>query len=186
MLVLKLADNPPILAPGAQRIADLCGRWWLGHTKARAEKAFAFDLMGRGIGHFLPMVERVRMSGGRKRHAMMPLFPSYVFFCGDETTRYHAMTTDRLCQVIPIIDQPKIIEQLSHLELALAGKAQLDPYPFAVVGERCRVVSGPFQGIEGVVIQRTTVARLVLQVGILGQGAAMEIDAGLLEPVWES
>jgi len=40
---------------------------------------------------------------------------------------------------------------------------------------------GAFSGIEGVVIQRGKVAKVVLQVSMLGQGAAMEIDASLLE-----
>ena len=74
--MLRLSDSPPVLTPGVQSLKDLCGRWWVGHTKSRFEKAFAWDLLRRGIGYFLPMVERVRISGGRKRRLMAPLFPS--------------------------------------------------------------------------------------------------------------
>jgi len=39
-------------------------------------------------------------------------------------------------------------------------------------------------GIEGVVIRRCDAkARMVLEVTILGQGAVIEIDADLLEPI---
>jgi len=39
-------------------------------------------------------------------------------------------------------------------------------------------------GTEGVVIERKNAkARMVLEVTILGQGAVMEIDADILEPV---
>src|SRR5688500_18328930 len=81
--MLKLADNPPVLSPWVARLRDLAGRWWVAHTKARFEKAFAWDLVNLGIGHFLPMVDRVRISGGKRRHAKIPLFSSYVFICGN-------------------------------------------------------------------------------------------------------
>ena len=181
--MLKLSDNPPILSPTAERLAELSGRWWVGHTTARFEKAFAHDLLRHEIGYFLPMIQRVTFSGGRERRGMAPLFPSYVFFCGDDSDRQAALATNRLCQSLDVPDQHVLVAELSALEQALAGKALLDPYPFAAVGERCRVKAGPFGGLEGVVVRRGRHTQIVLSVSILGQGAAMEIDAGLLEPV---
>ena len=180
--MLRIDENPPALLPDTETLADLTGRWWVAHTKSRFEKAFAWDLLQRGIGYFLPLIERVRMSGGRKRRVMAPLFPSYVFFCGDDEDRYTAMTTHRLCQTLEVRDQEELVRELVAIETALAGKAELDPYPFAAVGQRCRITAGPFMGLEGVVIQRNGIARLVLQVSMLGQGAALEVDADLLEP----
>jgi hypothetical protein len=158
----------------------------VGHTKARCEKAFAFDLLARGVPYFLPMVETVRVSGGRKRRGMVPLFGGYVFFCGGDDERYAALATDRLCQVIEVADQGRLVRELSSLDKALAGRAPLDLYPFAAVGQRCRVVAGPFRGLEGIVVRRDGASRLVLEVRVLGQGASMEIDAALLEPAGAS
>jgi hypothetical protein len=180
--MLSITDNPPPRWPAAGPLADLSGRWWVAHTKARCEKAFAFDLLARRIPYFLPMVERVRVSGGRKRRALMPLFPGYVFFHGGPDQRYRALATDRLCQVIEVADQARLARDLAGLERALGAGAPLDPYPFAALGRRCRVVAGPFEGLEGIVVRRDGSARLVIEVGMLGQGAAMEIDADLLEP----
>jgi len=181
--MLKLSENPPVLSPGVESLLELQGRWWVAHTKSRFEKAFAWDLHREGIGYFLPLFECVRTNGGRKRHVMKPLFPGYVFFCGDAGDRYKAMTTDRLCQTIDVLDQEKLVAELSAIEKALNAKVQLDPYPFAVVGQRCRVKSGPFVGMEGIVVQRNCTARLVLGVSVLGQGAVLEIDTDMLEPV---
>ena len=171
-----------MLPPGAESVSQIAGRWWVAHTKSRFEKAFAWDLLHMGIGYFLPLVERVKVSGGRKRNVLLPLFAGYVFFCGGEEHRYQAMKTNRLCQTIEVPDQQQLIEELGCLERGLAGKAELDPYPFAAVGRRCRVTAGPFQGLEGIVIRRNKRPLLVLQVSILGQGAAMEIDCDLVEP----
>ncbi len=180
--MLKYADNPPIRSPGMPDLHDLSGTWWVGHTKARAEKAFAWDLLRQGIGYFLPMIDCVRVSGGRKRRLMVPLFPSYVFFCGGEDDRCRALATNRLCQTLQPPDHRALVAELIQVERALASKANLDPYPFAGVGARCRVKAGPLRGIEGIVLRRDRTARLVLQVSMLGQGAAVEVDASLLEP----
>jgi transcription antitermination factor NusG len=181
--MLALADNPPVLWPGIDHIADAPGPWWVGHTKARFEKAFAADLLARRVAYFLPMLERVRVSGGRRRHGMAPLFPSYVFFSGDAEARYRAMATGRLCQVLRVADQARLVSELTALHQALAGRAPLDPYPHAAVGRRCRVTAGPFRGLEGLVIRHDGRTRIVLQVAMLGRGAAMEIHPDMLEPV---
>lgn len=181
--MLKLSENPPMLHPAEADVCALAGRWWVGHTKARFEKAFAWDLLRRDMSYFLPLIERVRVTAGKKRRVLMPVFPSYVFFCGADEDRVAALTTNRLCQAIEVVDQQKLVSELAAIERALAGQAELDRYPFAAEGNRCRVTAGPFEGIEGVVVKRAGTARLVLQVSILGQGASMEIDTDLLEPV---
>jgi len=179
--MLKLNENPAVLFPGRDVLKEQAAPWWLAHTKSRSEKAFAWDLFEREIPYFLPMILRIRMSGGRKRKVMAPLFPGYVFFCGNNEARYRAMTTNRLCQTIEVLDQEVLLAELTCIERALAGKAELDPYPYAAVGKRCRVKAGPFRDLEGVVIRRNKATTLVLQISILGQGAAMEIEPELLE-----
>jgi hypothetical protein len=182
--MLRYDDNPPMLSPHIESVADVAGDWWVGHTKARCEKAFAFDLAARGISYFLPLVERIKISGGRKRKLKIPLFASYVFFSGDENARYAALTTDRLCAAIPVINREQFVGELASLEVALASNSQLDLYPFAAIGRRCRVRTGPLEGVIGTVIERENhKPRLVLQVSMLGAGAALEIEVDLLEPV---
>ncbi len=178
--MLKTSDNPPIISPSLP-LEQIDGTWYVGHTKARFEKAFAWDLHRAGIAYFLPMVERITFSGGRKRKVMMPLFSSYVFFAGDAQARIRAMQTDRLCQVIAAEDQAKLRSELASLEIAMRNKASFDPYPHAVVGRRCRVKNGPFMGVEGTIVQREGLWKLVMQVSMLGQSVAMEVEPGMVE-----
>ncbi len=133
-----------MLSPLVESVYDLKGRWWVAHTKARFEKAFAWDLIAWGIGYFLPMLERVRFSGGKKRRVMLPLFNSYVFFNGTEENRVEALTTNRLCRTIEVVGQKTLVRELSMIQRAVQGAISLDLYPFAVEGERCRIISGPF------------------------------------------
>jgi transcription antitermination factor NusG len=182
--MLAVAENPPMLPPGVQTLADMTGTWWIAHTKSRAEKAFCWELLGQGIGFFLPIVEKITFSGGRKRLVMHPMFPSYVFFTGDRAARYSALSTNRLCQVLEVKNQETFMKELTWIETAVNGKATLDTYPHAAVGKRCRVRSGPLLGVEGVVVERSSMTHLALQVSMLGQGALLQIHPDLLEPVY--
>jgi len=180
--MLKLTDNPPMSPPGAGSVAEMPGRWWVGHTKARFEKAFAWDLLHQGVGYFLPLIERVRVSGGRKRRALLPLFASYVFFCADEAGRDLAVRTNRLCRIIDVSDQPKLRSELAAIQRALSARGRLEFRTSISAGQRCRIVAGPFKDVEGVVIRRGgKTARVELAVTILGQAASMTVDADFLE-----
>jgi len=182
--MLRTSENPAILTPGIVSVAELGGTWWLAYTKPRFEKAFAWDMIRQGIGYFLPMRERVVFSGGRKRRVMLPLFSSYVFFCGTERDRYVALTTNRLSYTSEIADQETLIKELVRIEKALTSKLAVDSYPQLPEGAQCRITAGPMLGCEGVIMEKVdTKARMILEVTVLGQGVIVEIDADLLEPV---
>ncbi|HVT83360.1 MAG TPA: transcription termination/antitermination NusG family protein [Phycisphaerae bacterium] len=179
--MLSLDENPPIMPAYAAGIDQLRGPWWVAHTKSRCEKAFAWDLHEQEISYFLPMSERTTFSGGRKRKGMTPLFPSYVFFCGDTEACWAAMRTNRLCQVLPVKDQGILVGELAQIHRILMHGEALQPFSGYPIGSKWRVRTGPLQGITGIVVEHKTPARLVLKVSMLGQGTSLDIDADLLE-----
>ncbi|MBC7784030.1 MAG: UpxY family transcription antiterminator [Burkholderiales bacterium] len=182
--MLSFDDNPPIRSPLLKLEEGVSHTWCIAHTLSRSEKAFAWDLFKRKVPYFLPMVERVTFSGGRKRRGLLPLFSSYVFVDGREESYHRALTTNRLCQLIKVVDNHSLTQDLLTIDRALKNNLVLDPYPHAVVGRRCRITAGPLRGTEGVVVQRSQGAfKLVLEVRMLGQGASVEIEVDLLEPV---
>lgn len=170
-----------MLSPHVSTTSELSGQWYVAHTRSRFEKAFARDLLNCGVGYFLPLVERTRIISGKKRRVLLPLFPSYVFFCGDESAVRNAQMTNRLCQTITVPDQDTLIDELGAIERVLNGESVLDLYPTLAVGRRCRIISGPLLGLEGVITRRDSVIQLVLQVSILGQGVLLEISADQVE-----
>lgn len=179
--MLKASDNPAIVLPGVERLADLSGDWWVIHTKPRCEKALAWDLTARGIPYFLPLARRTQLWGGRRRVVMQPLFPSYVFFCGDRTARAEVLLTGRTVNVLPIPQRADFVREIEALHAALQGGHELNLYPFAVIGRRVRVSRGPLLGTVGTIVKRDEVTRLVLQVSVLGTAAELVIDAEFLE-----
>ncbi|MBM4042919.1 MAG: hypothetical protein FJ290_30890, partial [Planctomycetes bacterium] len=181
--VLKLSDNPPALSPTVRELCDLKGQWWVAYTMARQEKALAWDLLRRNIGYYLPMREQRSFSGGRNRRTLLPLFPSYVFFCGDENGRYAALTTNRISHIIEVVNQRQLVEELSAVQRALAVQPVVETCALPEVGRRCRVIDGPHKGLEGIVIEDRDKLRFVLRVEALNQGVAVGVDPTLLEPI---
>jgi transcription antitermination factor NusG len=65
----------------------------------------------------------------------------------------------------------------------MTGPAELKLHSGPAVGQRCRVTAGPFAGIEGIVSRHGGATQIILEVSVLAQGAALEIDADLVEPI---
>lgn len=183
--MLKESENPPIIWPEAQSISDFTGLWWVAHTKSRNEKALAHDLVAKNISYFLPMTWKVQRRSHRTFRSLLPLFSGYLFFCGREAERVELLRTNRVAGVIEVKDQEKLLDELVQFERALRAGAPLTPYKYIKAGQRCRVIAGPLLGLEGIVIQVKNVARLLLQIDMLGQAASVEINIDLIEPIDE-
>jgi len=179
---LSAAKAPSeIEGPSPSPIDDAVGRWWLVHTKSRQEKALAADLTERNISVFLPLA-RVRRSYGRRTLSVqMPLFPTYLFMCGDEEARYATLMTHRAAQVIAVADQVRLKAELRQVYRVTASAHPVDLYPGLRRGRRCRITAGSLQGVEGVVVRRTGLYRVYLGVEVLSQSAELEIAPELLE-----
>lgn len=158
-------------------------QWIVLHTRSRQEKAVAAQLAARGCEHFLPLINRTRIQGGRRRAAELPLFPGYVFLRGFNDDAYEADRTKRIVQIIAVEDQAGLTNELANIRRALAAGAPLDPYSYLHQGRRVAVRSGPFAGVQGVIEDRGRIERILLQVDMLGRALSLEVDGALLDPL---
>ncbi len=60
---------------------------------------------------------------------------------------------------------------------------RVEPHPFLKSGDWVRVKYGPIAGVEGILLRKKNVARLVLSVEMLGKSAAVEVDATDVERI---
>ena len=181
--MLKVNENPPLVWPEGKLIAEFSGTWWVAHTKARNEKAMAWQLATKGVPYFLPMSWKVSRKSGRTIRSLLPLFPGYVFFCGGDAERLEALKTNRTAAIIQVVDQNRLVRELSPIETVLQLGKPIVPHDYLKIGQRCRVIAGPLMGTEGLIIQTPKETRLVLQVEMLGQAASVEIDFDMVEKI---
>ncbi len=179
--MLKVSENPPIIWPQAESIRDFPGQWWVVHTRSRNEKALAHDLIRKNISYFLPMSWKIRRRSRRTIRSFLPLFSGYLFFCGQENQRIEVLRTNRVANLIEVIDQETLLDELVQIDQALRAGAPLTPHKYIKAGKRCKVIAGPFIGLEGIVVRTEKATRLVLQVDMLGQASSVEIDIDMIE-----
>ncbi len=181
--MLKVHENPPLFWPPVESIRLFQGQWWVAHTRSRNEKALAHDLKAKNISYFLPMTWKVRRHSHRTIKSLLPLFTGYLFFCGSEPERVDLLKTNRVANLLEVVDQDGFINELVRFEQALRVGTPLTPHKYLRKGQWCRVVAGPLLGLEGIVVQARDNARLVLQIDMLGQAASVEIDMDMIEPI---
>lgn len=162
----------------AARIAALRGRWWVLHTRAQNEKRVAAELERHRCQYYLPLVA-VRHTYARSRWAVFhkPLFPGYVFLCGEHRDREIAWRTNRVANILEVVDQERLRTELQHICRLVEHGRNIELFRGLQPGRRCRVVAGALRGVEGVVLQWAGRTRLFVGVSLIGQSATVEIDA---------
>jgi transcription antitermination factor NusG len=168
--------DDPAASPGDRR-------WWVLYTKARQEKSLARDLFALQVPFYLPKVKKTQITRGRRTNSFVPLFAGYVFLWGSEQERVRSLMTNRISRVIAVNDPERLLFDLRQLAQLIAVDAPLTIESQLEAGDRVRVRQGPLMGLEGTVLTRRGITRLLVAVDFLQQGASVEIDDYLLEPL---
>jgi transcriptional antiterminator RfaH len=164
-------------------LGPLDRQWWVLHTRARQEKALARELLRYEIPFYLPLVKKTSVHRGRRIRAFIPLFSGYLFLFGSETERVRTLTTNRIARTLPVHDPDRLQHDLRQVRQLIAADVPLTIESRLSPGDRVRVRFGPLAGIEGDVLARRGGVRLVVSVDFLQQGASVEIDDFMLEPI---
>jgi transcription antitermination factor NusG len=163
---------------------EVAGRRWLAvYTKARQEKSLARELLKYQVPFYLPLVKKTSVTRGRRRTSLVPLFGGYIFLFGAEEERVKALTTNRISRVLTVEDADQLLFDLRQLQKMIAVGTPLTVESRLGPGQRVCVRQGPFAGLEGLVIKRRGQSRLLVSVNFLQQGASVEIDDFMLDPL---
>ena len=185
--MMPILSEEPTLYPESL-LDDLCQdapdrRWWVLYTKARQEKAIARDLFNCQVPFYLPQIEKTSVCRGRQIRSFIPLFAGYVFLFGSEDERIRALMTNRISRVLTIDDPARLVYDLQQLRQLISSDAPLTIESRLVPGNRVRIRYGSLGGLEGTVLTRRGKTRLLVAVDFLQQGASVEVEDFLLEPI---
>lgn len=159
--------------------------WWALYTRHQHEKVVADMLTAKGFDVFLPLYDSVRRWKDRRKLLSLPLFPCYVFVRGGLDRRLQVVTTPGIHMILTRGERVATIPEaeMEAIRKSVNGHFRVEPHPFLRCGERVRVTRGSLQGVEGILIRKKNLFRLVLSVDMLAQSVAVEIDASDVEPV---
>lgn len=157
--------------------------WWALYTRHQHEKVVAQILASKGFEVFLPVYESIRRWKDRNKTLSLPLFPCYVFVRGGLSRRSMVVTTPGVHTILYNGDRIAVIpnEDIDSIRKAVDGPFRVEPHPFLRCGERVRVTRGSLEGVEGVLLRKKSLYRLILSVDMLAQSVAVEIDASDVE-----
>lgn len=155
--------------------------WYVLHVKSRFENVVNEGLTQKSFEAFLPKI-RVR-SRRRDRVKMIdvPLFPGYLFVRTSLEPTLHLeivkvvgavrLIGNRTGPPVPVPD-----EVISSLRVMVSADGTITTGARLKRGDRVMVMSGPFAGIIGVFSRYRGKSRVIVNIEILGQFAAVEVS----------
>jgi hypothetical protein len=162
-------------------------RWVALRTAARWEKKLAATLSAAGVPVFLPLLSRLSTTHGKRRVALLPVFPGYLFCSEDDflgNPRVSPATRAKIAQVLRPPDPERLRAELSGIAELLTDRQLVQERLVGCVGDRVRVVGGPLAGNEGRVVRvKPNRWVVVVEVSFLGLRLEAEIDERLVERV---
>jgi transcription antitermination factor NusG len=159
--------------------------WWAVYTRHQHEKTAAEIMAAKGCEVFLPLYSVIRRWKDRRMKLSLPLFPCYLFVRARLAHRLQIISTPGVNMILRRGEQfaEMTPAEILTLQRAVDGPFQVEPHPFLQCGERIRVTRGALEGVEGILVRKKNLCRLVLAVDILARAASVEVDAADVMPV---
>ncbi len=169
--------------PDRSRPSD--SAWYALNAKYQHEKLVAQLLSNKGLEVFLPLYKSVRQWSDRTKVLSLPLFPCYAFLHGGLARQVDILGTPGVHGFVAFGGVPAAIPdaEIEAVRRAIETSLSVEPHPFLRRGDWVRVKWGPLEGLEGILLRKKGLSRLVLSVELLERSIAMEVDAASVEPV---
>jgi transcription antitermination factor NusG len=180
-----LNDSMTSLAPLAALPTDFFQpNWYAVQLAVNQEKKVASRLQERHIECFLPLYQEVRRRTDRKVVLQMPLFPGYVFVRIALPDRLKVLEIPRVVRLVGFGPTPLAIPvtDIETLRTGLALRPAM-PHLYLQVGRRVRVVAGPFEGMQGILVRRKGSLRVVVSIDAILSSFTVEVDDSEIEPI---
>ena len=164
---------------------NLSQDWYAVCTRHQHEKSAARILEYKQFEVFLPLYKVRRRWQDRIKEISVPLFPGYVFVRGGPARWLQILTTAGVSSIVSCGGRPAAIpfSEVEGVRRIVESTLRIEPHPFLRCGDWVRVVYGPIAGVEGILLRKKNMARLVLSVEMLGKSAAVEVDATHVERI---
>ena len=161
--------------------------WYAVYVRSRFEKKVHQLFQEKDITSFLPLIETWRQWSDRRKKVSLPLFRSYVFVRIEyKSDHLRVLDIDGVVRFVGIRNVPSVIvdKEIEWIKI-LAGEpdAIKDVVPHIPSGQRVKVVTGPFLGLEGVVRKEGRGSKLVVYFDSIMQGVEVLINPEYLRPI---
>ena len=153
--------------------------WFAARTRSRHERAVLTRVEDEGLEAFLPTSPRWSRWKDRKKRIDWPLFPGYCFVHVTPGVLPRVRKCAGVVSIVSSEGRPASIPdyEIESVRRLVASHLTGDPCPLIQEGALVEVTSGPLRGVVGRLVRKGSQSRLVMSVGILGEGVSVDVDA---------
>jgi transcription antitermination factor NusG len=168
----------------ASVLADLEPDWYAAQTRPRHEKRVVEQLTGRSVEHYLAQYDTLSRWKDRRVRLSLPLFPGYVFVRIPLCERLRVLTVPGVTRLVGFGGRPVPLPN-DEIETLRRGLSLLRPvpHPFLSAGDRVLIKEGPLAGMEGVLLRRKGLFRVVLSLDLIKSSICVDVDADAVQPL---
>lgn len=127
--------------------------WYALYTRPRHEFKAAGQLEESSIEYYLPVTVQIKQWSDRKKKITEPLIRGYIFVHADEKERLSALQKDSIVRCVAFDNKIAVIPdwQIESLKAMIKESSNVEVSDRIAAGTKVQVVSGPLQGVVGVV-----------------------------------
>ena len=142
------------------------------------------QLERRSVESFLPLYESVRRWKDRRMRLQLPVFPGYIFVRLALRDRLRVLEIPSIVRLVGFGGHPTPlpVEEIETIRTCIARRQSLVPNRYVRRGQRVRMLSGPLEGLTGVVVRQKNRTRFVISLELLMRSVAVEIDSADFDP----
>jgi transcriptional antiterminator RfaH len=158
-------------------------QWFVIHTKPRQEQRALENLERQGFNVWLPTIDVEKVRRGKLTQVIEPMFNRYLFIQLDKTQSNWSpirstLGVNKLVSFgnVPAVVPDSLIDTLRQLDGSRREYLLKE-------GDAVRFVSGPLQGLEGILQQRDGELRAMVLIELISQPQRVSAQLTDLQPL---
>ncbi|MDI9571306.1 MAG: UpxY family transcription antiterminator [Pseudomonadota bacterium] len=158
--------------------------WYAIHTRSRHEDRAYLGLTQKSFQTFLPKIEVWSKRKDRRKKIMVPMFPGYLFVAVEDIDNETKVEILKTFGVVRILGKPYGSEpipipdaKIDAIMRIVASRVEVQQFQYPKVGEYAKIIDGPFQGIEGLVVEADMEKELfVVTIELMQRSVAIKLE----------
>lgn len=135
------------------------------------------------LEYYLPLREETKIYQRRRVKVTKPVFPGYLFVSFVRQEKLTLLKSNNIVRILVTEREEQLLHELAQIRKALSVDPTLGACVALKKGHRVRITNGPFMSVEGVVWSLKGATKVRLNVEMIGQAVALEVDREYLEVI---
>lgn len=162
--------------------------WFALYIRHRHEAKVKIMLDAIGVENYLPMITRVKKWSDRKKRVTEPLLRGYIFIKASEKERLASLELNGVFRCVSERGEAaKIPEfQIDNMKQFVKQDIDYSVIEGIVPGNKVRIKAGPFEGVEGIIVDNGANKELAVSIDLLNRTVITKIeDSSMVEVLHE-